>query len=149
MEITKAQASDVPELCKLLGILFSQEAEFLPNRDNQTKGLSQIIENPDIGYIVIAKVNGVVVGMVNVLFTVSTALGARVALFEDMVVAPDVRSSGIGSQILERAIQSAQASGCKRITLLTDSDNISAQGFYAKHGFKKSSMIPLRLALRD
>ena len=149
MEITKALASDVPELCNLLGILFSQEAEFLPNRDTQTKGLSQIIENSDIGYIVVAKVNGVIVGMVNVLFTVSTALGARVAIFEDMVVSPEVRGSGIGSQLLEHAIRLAQACGCKRITLLTDSDNISAHSFYEKHEFKKSSMIPLRLALGD
>ena len=76
MEITKALASDVPELCNLLAILFSQEAEFSTNREAQTKGLSQIIDNREIGYIVVAKENGVVVGMVNVLFTVSTALGA-------------------------------------------------------------------------
>ncbi|CUS41282.1 GCN5-related N-acetyltransferase [hydrothermal vent metagenome] len=84
--------------------------------------------------------------MVNVLFTVSTALGARVAIFEDMIVSPEVRGSGVGSKLLEYAISSAQVCGCKRITLLTDSDNISAQRFYAKHGFEKSAMIPLRLA---
>lgn len=146
MEITKALASDVPELCNLLAILFSQEAEFSTNREAQTKGLSQIIDNREIGYIVVAKENGVVVGMVNVLFTVSTALGARVAIFEDMIVSPEVRGSGVGSKLLEYAISSAQVCGCKRITLLTDSDNISAQRFYAKHGFEKSAMIPLRLA---
>lgn len=149
MEITTALASDIPDLCQLLSVLFSQEAEFSPNRENQARGLSRIIENAEVGHIVVAKVNRVIVGMVNVLFTVSTALGARVAIFEDMVVSPDFRGSGIGSQLLEYAIRSAQAGGCKRITLLTDSDNISAQGFYAKHGFKKSSMIPLRLALGD
>ena len=146
MEITKALASDVPELCNLLAILFSQEAEFSTNREAQTKGLSQIIDSREIGYIVVAKENGVVVGMVNVLFTVSTALGARVAIFEDMIVSPEVRGSGVGSKLLEYAISSAQVCGCKRITLLTDSDNISAQRFYAKHGFEKSAMIPLRLA---
>jgi ribosomal protein S18 acetylase RimI-like enzyme len=133
-------------LCNLLAILCSQEAEFSTNREAQTKGLSQIIDNREIGYIVVAKENGVVVGMVNVLFTVSTALGARVAIFEDMIVSPEVRGSGVGSKLLEYAISSAQVCGCKRITLLTDSDNISAQRFYAKHGFEKSAMIPLRLA---
>lgn len=149
MEITKAVESDIPELCRLLGILFSQEAEFSPNRETQTKGLSQILKCPEIGHIVIAKVRHEIVGMVNVLFTVSTALGARVAIFEDMVVSPEMRGSGIGSQLLEYAIQSAHASGCKRITLLTDNDNTSAQSFYAKHGFNKSPMIPLRLVLGD
>lgn len=149
MKITTALASDIPDLCHLLSVLFSQEAEFSSDRESQARGLSLIIENPEIGHIVVAKVNGVTVGMVNVLFTVSTALGARVAIFEDMVVSPDVRGSGIGSQLLKYAIRSAQSCGCKRITLLTDTDNISAQSFYAKYGFKKSPMIPLRFALGD
>jgi len=149
MEITTALKSDIPELCQLLNVLFSQESEFSPNRENQVRGLSLIIENPAVGRIVVAKVDGVIVAMVNVLFTVSTALGTRVAIFEDMVVSPEVRGSGIGSQLLEYAIRLAHSCDCKRITLLTDTDNISAQSFYAKHGFKKSAMIPLRLALGD
>ncbi len=149
MEITKALEADIPELCHLLAILFSQEAEFLPNRETQAKGLLQILGNPDIGHVVVAKINREIVGMVSVLFTVSTALGAPVAIFEDMVVLPEVRGSGIGSKLLEYAIRSARESGCKRITLLTDHDNFSAQRFYAKHGFNKSPMIPLRLVLGD
>lgn len=149
MEITKALKSDIPELCQLLDILFSQEEEFVPDHQAQSKGLSRIIENPDIGCIMVARVNGRVVGMVNILFTVSTALGDRVALFEDMVVLPAARSSGMGSRLLEAAIQTARMSGCKRITLLTDQTNVSAQRFYAKHGFKTSAMIPLRLALDE
>jgi GNAT superfamily N-acetyltransferase len=147
MEITKASVSDIPDLCRLLDILFSQELEFSPDQSAQVKGLSQIIENPEIGHIIVAKANGNIVGMVNVLFTVSTALGGRVAIFEDMVVMPGARSAGIGSQLLEGAIQSTKLSCCKRVTLLTDRENTSAQRFYAKHGFSQSTMIPLRLPL--
>ena len=147
MEITKASVSDIPDLCRLLDILFSQEVEFSPDQSAQIKGLSQIIENPEIGHIIVAKENENIIGMVNVLFTVSTALGGRVAIFEDMVVAPDARSAGVGSQLLEGAIQSAKLSYCKRVTLLTDRENTSAQRFYAKHGFSQSTMIPLRLPL--
>lgn len=147
MEITKASVSDIPDLCRLLDILFSQELEFSPDQSAQVKGLSKIIENPEIGHIIVAKANGNIVGMVNVLFTVSTALGGRVAIFEDMVVMPGARSAGIGSQLLEGAIQSAKLSCCKRVTLLTDRENTSAQRFYAKHGFSQSTMIPLRLPL--
>lgn len=147
MEITKASVSDISDLCRLLDILFSQEVEFSPDQSAQIKGLSQIIENPEIGHIIVAKENENIIGMVNVLFTVSTALGGRVAIFEDMVVAPDARSAGVGSQLLEGAIQSAKLSYCKRVTLLTDRENTSAQRFYAKHGFSQSTMIPLRLPL--
>jgi ribosomal protein S18 acetylase RimI-like enzyme len=41
----------------------------------------------------------------------------------------------------------ARRKGCKRITLLTDEDNVSAQRFYAKHGFQCSSMVAVRLSL--
>ncbi|MNY66030.1 putative phosphinothricin acetyltransferase YwnH [compost metagenome] len=77
----------------------------------------------------------------------STALGARVALLEDMVVDTGARGTGIGSALLEQAIAHARDSGCRRITLLTDGDNAAAQRLYRRHGFGRSPMVPLRLAL--
>jgi GNAT superfamily N-acetyltransferase len=149
MQINAANASDIPALCELLNILFSQEAEFKPDYQAQSRGLARIISNPEIGLIVVARQDGQVVGMVNLLYTVSTALGDRVALLEDMVVSPNARGSGVGSKLLEQAIQFARLEGCKRITLLTDRANESAQRFYQKHGFGFSSMIPLRLSLSE
>jgi GNAT superfamily N-acetyltransferase len=149
MQITPANASDIPALCELLNILFAQEAEFKPDYEAQSRGLARIISNPETGLIVVARQDSKVVGMVNLLYTVSTALGDRVALLEDMVVSPNVRGSGVGSRLLEQAIQLARLDGCKRITLLTDRANESAQRFYQKHGFGFSAMIPLRLTLHE
>ena len=87
--------------------------------------------------------------MVNLLYTISTALGDRVALLEDMVVSPNVRGSGVGSLLLKQAIQFARLDDCKRITLLTDRANESAQRFYQRHGFSFSAMIPPRLSLSE
>ena len=147
MEISPASTADIPALSALLSILFTQEADFTPNDEAQRRGLARIINNPDIGLIVVARQNGKVVGMVNLLYTVSTALGERVAILEDMIVSPDARGAGIGSSLLEQAIHLARVSGCKRITLLTDSSNKSAQRFYQQHGFGFSAMVPLRLLL--
>ncbi|MGZ5007398.1 MAG: GNAT family N-acetyltransferase [Methylobacter sp.] len=149
MEITPAAVSDIPALCELLTILFSQEAEFKPDHDEQSRGLARIIGNPEIGLIVVARQDGRVVGMVNLLYTISTALGDRVALLEDMIVSPAARGSGVGSRLLEQAIQIARQNGCKRITLLTDRGNEPAQRFYRKHGFDFSAMIPMRLSLSE
>jgi GNAT superfamily N-acetyltransferase len=149
MHITPANTFDIPALCDLLGILFSQEAEFKPNHEAQSRGLTRIISSPEIGLIVVARQDNQIIGMVNLLFTISTALGDRVALLEDMVVSPNARGSGVGSRLLEQAIQFARLNGCKRITLLTDSTNESAQRFYQKHGFGFSAMIPLRLSLSE
>jgi N-acetylglutamate synthase-like GNAT family acetyltransferase len=140
----RASASDIPALSELLSVLFTQEIEFTPDTTAQCKGLATIIANENLGTILVARDGSTILAMVNLLFTISTALGERVALLEDMVVSPSVRGSGIGSDLLDYAIDFARLSGVKRITLLTDLANTSAQRFYAKHGFCQSSMIPLR-----
>ncbi|MEQ1621021.1 MAG: GNAT family N-acetyltransferase [Methylococcales bacterium] len=148
MKITSATSSDIPALCELLAILFTQEADFKPDHDAQCRGLARIIGNPEVGIILVARQNGRIVGMLNLLYTISTAFGEQVALLEDMIVSPDVRCAGVGSQLLEQAIYLARLNGCKRITLLTDQANEPAQRFYKKHGFGFSAMIPLRLFLK-
>lgn len=147
MQITPASAADIPALCELLAVLFAQEADFKPDYAAQSRGLARLIGNPALGLILVARQDGQIVGMVNLLYTLSTALGERVALLEDMVVSPATRGTGIGSRLLDEAIQTARLNGCKRITLLTDRVNESALRFYQRHGFGSSAMIPLRLAL--
>jgi GNAT superfamily N-acetyltransferase len=149
IQITPADTSDIPALCELLYLLFSQEADFAPNREAQSRGLARIIGSPDVGLIVVARQDNHVVGMVSLLYTISTVLGDRVALLEDMVVPPHVRGVGVGSLLLEQAIQFARLNGCKRITLLTDRVNAAAHRFYQRHGFRFSDMIPLRLILNE
>lgn len=148
MQIEIARAADIPALSALLTLLFSQEAEFRPDEAAQQRGLAAIIAEPSIGQILLARDDsGAVIGMVSLLLSISTALGARVALLEDMVVSPQARNSGLGSQLLQAAIVQARQLGCRRITLLTDLDNLAAQRFYARHGFSGSPMTPLRLLL--
>lgn len=145
--IEPATAQDIPDLVELLAILFTQEAEFTPDPAAQARGLARILADPAVGSILVARQDGRILAMVNLLYTVSTALGARVALLEDMVVAPPARGTGLGSRLLEAAVAHARRQGCRRITLLTDRDNAGAQRFYARQGFVASDMLSLRLAL--
>lgn len=147
MEIQTAVSSDIPQLCLLLDTLFSQETEFKPDSELQALGLGAIINGDGIGDILVAKQSGQIIGMVNLLYTVSTALGSRVAILEDMVIAPQHRGLGVGSALLKYAIDFARQKGCKRITLLTDNDNEAAHHFYQQHGFTESSMLAYRLFL--
>ena len=147
MEINQADLTDIPQLCFLLDILFSQEAEFKPNHELQGRGLSKILNNEEIGVILVARDSNKVVGMVSILYTVSTAFGERVGVLEDFVVLPKYRGDGVGSELLSYAFNFSKQKGCKRITLLTDDDNEDAQRFYLRHGFSRSSMVPFRLSL--
>lgn len=145
--ISTAAEQDIPALCGLLKLLFEQEAEFKADLNAQQRGLQAIISNPSLGEILLARSDETVVGMVNLLFSVSTALGGKVAWLEDMLVHPDWRNQGIGSQLLQQAITDCRKQGLLRITLLTDSDNAAAQRFYRKHGFNYSTMQAMRCLL--
>ena len=149
MQVLEAGIADILILCDLLGYLFAQEEEFKPNKNLQRAGLQKIIENKDIGVVLILKNQDKVIGMASLLFTVSTALGGMVAWLEDMVVTPAARGKGYGSRLLQSAINYAHKRNCKRITLLTDSTNAGAQKFYTRHGFVNSSMLPMRYAASD
>ena len=106
-----------------------------------------IINNPQIGRIFIAEGEGTLQGMVMLLFTVSTFLGKKVALLEDMVVDPRWRHQGIGSELIHHAMEFARSAGFGRITLLTDQDNEAAQRFYRSKGFEQSGMVVFRKQL--
>jgi GNAT superfamily N-acetyltransferase len=46
--------------------------------------------------------------MVNILYTVSTALGERVGVLEDFVVLPKYRNDGVGLELLSYALNFAK-----------------------------------------
>jgi GNAT superfamily N-acetyltransferase len=145
--ITTAITDDIPQLCALLAILFTQEDDFQPDVTKQSAALNQIIANPVLGCILVLREKDKIVGMVNLLFTVSTACGGKVAMLEDMIVHPSRRNEGLGKLLFQAAIQHARTEGCLRITLLTDRSNSSAIRFYQRFGLGISEMIPLRLNL--
>jgi len=145
--IQKATIDNIPQLCNLLDILFSQEVEFVPNRALQEEGLRTIIESKFLGDIFVAVQDDKIVAMVNILYTYSTALGAKVAMLEDMVVEPKSRAQKIGSQLLSYVVKHLKEEGFKRVTLLTDGDNTQAHNFYEKNGFEISSMKTFRKKL--
>lgn len=144
LAVTSATVRDVPQLCELLAILFTQEADFTPDTGRQERGLRLIIEQPEVGRIYCAREGGPIVGRVNLPFTISTAEGGRAAWLEDMIVRPSRRGNGIGERLLRHAIHAARASGCSRITLLTDNTNSSAMRLYERAGFARSQMTPFR-----
>ncbi|MDQ1264800.1 MAG: AraC family transcriptional regulator, partial [Campylobacterota bacterium] len=125
-----AKVEDIKELCRLLNELFTQEAEFTPDEASQERALAKIISDERIGEIFVASQDGKIVAMVNILYTISTALGAKVAILEDMIVDKRYRGQDIGSSLMEFALEYIKAKGCKRVTLLSDGDNFKAHKFY-------------------
>lgn len=145
--VEEAKSSDIEPLIDLLTLLFSQEAEFTPHPELQRSGLRMILEDATIGIIFVLKEDGMIIGMVSLLWTISTALGGKVAFLEDMIIAPKYRGKGYGTLLVEATIEHAKKLTCKRITLLTDTHNHGAQRFYKRLDFDDSRMQPMRLIL--
>lgn len=147
VRIEPATEADLDELSELVGELFAQESDFRPNKDKQLRGLRLIFEQPNRGRVFVLRRDGAIVGMINLLFTISTAEGGFVVLLEDLVIHKQFQTHGYGSKLLNHAIEFARQKNFLRITLLTDRPENLAQEFFRRHGFHESSMIPMRLLL--
>lgn len=148
LRIEPATLDDLPELVDLLLDLFSGEGDFLPDRDRQMRGLRLIVEEPSRGRIFVLRSANRIIGMINLLITISTSEGGFVLLLEDLVVHRDHRSQGYGTRLLDYAIDFAKKKNFLRITLLTDRPNTRSLQFYLKNGFVESGMVPMRMYFR-
>ncbi len=144
--IEPATLEDLEDLAELLRDLFEKESDFTPDTQKQLRGLQLIIENPNRGRIFVMRNHSRIVGMVNLLFTISTAEGGFVLLLEDLVIKEEFRGAGLGTRLLNHAIQFAKEKDFLRITLLTHPDN-PVMEFYRKNGFRQSEMVPMRMTL--
>jgi len=143
-----ATTKDLPQMVELLGVLFTDEAEFQPDPGKQKRALEAILANPGIGKLFVAREGKRVIAMASLLYTVSTAEGGKAAWFEDLVVHPEERKRGIGEALLKQVVAQARAEGVLRITLLTDMQNERAQAMYRRVGFVGSPMKPMRLKIK-
>ena len=143
--IEPATEADLDELSEMLGELFAQEGDFRPDKERQLRGLRLIFEQPSRGRVFVLRQNGAIVGMINLLFTISTAEGGFVILLEDLVIHKKYQGKGYGRKLLQHAIDFAKQKNFLRVTLLTDRPENVAQEFFRHHGFVESSMVPMRL----
>ncbi|MGB0130413.1 GNAT family N-acetyltransferase [Chlorobium sp.] len=147
IRIREAVTADIGRCAELLGMLFAAEREFTPDPVAQRRGLELVLDSPQTGRVFVCETGGRIAGMVMLLFTVSTFLGKKVALLEDMIVDPAFRAQGIGARLIAHSVEFARHEGLGRITLLTDHDNTAALNFYHRAGFTPSSMVVLRKQL--
>jgi GNAT superfamily N-acetyltransferase len=143
--ISKAGKEDIPAMTDLLGALFSMEADFQEDHTLQKQGLLLLLERPpEERCVLVARFEGMVVGMCSVQTLVSTAEGGRVGLLEDMVVAEPYRSRGIGRMLLAGIEEWSRQAGLRRLQLLADRNNITGLEFYRRNGWSGTQLICLR-----
>ena len=97
-----------------------------------------IARDPNIE-LMVAEEAGRVVGCLQLCILPGlSSQGASRGLIEDVRVASDRRSRGIGEQLVRWAVERSRAKGCKVVELLTHHTRVDAQRFYERLGFSRS-----------
>lgn len=144
----EATTLDIPDLIKLLSVLFSIEKDFIPDFTKQQKGLALLIQNNANATIQVARdASGKVIGMVSAQLVISTAEGAASAWIEDMVVDANYRGQGIGKQLLKYVRAWAKAKGATRAQLLVDITNTDAIAYYKQLNWEATQLQARRVFL--
>lgn len=144
----EATTLDIPDLIKLLSVLFSIEKDFIPDFTKQQKGLALLIQNNANATIQVARdASGKVIGMVSAQLVISTAEGAASAWIEDMVVDAKYRGQGIGKQLLKYVRAWAKAKGATRAQLLVDITNTDAIAYYKQLNWEATQLQARRVFL--
>ena len=144
VRVEPATIEDLPAVTGLVMELLGIQNDFTPDQAAQQKGIRLILEEPSRGRIFVLRNDDRIIGMVNLLFTISTAVGGFVILMEDLIVHPEHRGQGYGSLLVEHVLEFAKQKNFRRITLLTDKLSSQSQAFFKRHGFEFSHLIPMR-----
>ena len=99
----------------------------------------RIERDPNIQLVVAEDGEGAVFGCLQLCIMPGlSSQGTSRGLIEDVRVASNRRSQGIGEQLVQWAVAEARAKNCKVVELLTHHTRVDAQRFYERLGFARS-----------
>lgn len=145
--IRPAVAADLPAILALYHTLDEElvdmQPEFFCAAPREEEPILRYIEAPDADFL-LAEQEGTVVGLALVVYagwtpSFSCVLPHRYASLNDLVVARDARSQGIGSMLLGAAKRWARDRRLEYLELNVLAQNSSAIALYESHDFVEAS----------
>jgi len=89
----------------------------------------------------VAKVNGRLIGFLDLCFIPDFVHGGKIALIQNLVVAEEYRGLGIGDKLVGRAVKRAEERKALELHAWTEFENKPAIGLYKKHGLTKEHLL--------
>jgi ribosomal protein S18 acetylase RimI-like enzyme len=137
MSIQKATLNELTFLTELFDsyrVFYNQESDL----EGARAFLKERLINKD-SVVFIAYDESTPVGFVQLYPTFSSVSMKRSWILNDLYVNAAARKKGFGEKLLKKAIEFAEETGAKGLSLETGHDNVTAQSLYEKIGFKKES----------
>jgi GNAT superfamily N-acetyltransferase len=148
--VREAQPQDLETIVRLFAIpgegnALDADASF-PVELCYEDALEEVTRDPNQALLV-ADQGGRVLGVLQLTFIRHVGYrGGRVAQIENVIVAPEARSRGVGALLMHEAIDRARSAGCFRAQLTSNNARTRAHAFYERLGFVKSHQ-GMKLAL--
>jgi len=140
--IRLARRDDVPAIIAMLAddhLGRARERLEDPLPQSYYRAFEVVENNPNLTLVVAEDETGRVVGCLQLAVLPGlSSQGASRGLLEDVRVATDCRSRGIGEKLVQWAVTEARAKGCSLVELLTHQSRVDAQRFYKRLGFTAS-----------
>jgi ribosomal protein S18 acetylase RimI-like enzyme len=137
MSIQKATLNELNFLTELFDsyrVFYKQESDFQGAR----AFLKERFINED-SVLFIAYDESTPVGFVQLYPTFSSVSMKKSWILNDLYVNASARKKGFGEKLIKKAIEFAEETGAKGLSLETGHENVTAQSLYEKIGFKKES----------
>jgi len=103
---------------------------------NQATGISvfhKILGDPELGIIIVAVEGDRVHGVISLSYPVAIRCSGKYARLEEFIVDEDARGRGIGTELLEAAINAASSAGC--YDLQVNNPSVLGKAVYSKLRF--------------
>lgn len=118
---------------------------YAPDERNFDETFAQVVRHPEAA-VFVATEGLRIIGYLVLTHRPHIRLGGRAAVIDELIVDSVRRSEGIGSVLLQSALDHARSIGCRRVELQTRRSRESFQrGFYSSHGFKEEDRAVMRL----
>ncbi len=139
--IARPELADVDDLLKIIkstGFFDDLNPESEECRHDAESVLNSIMQSRDRVMMVARDEQGHVIGYVAMHFVPYLILRGEEGYLNELFVMSSYRSQGIGSMLLEAAVNEARDRGCKRLHLINSKRRDSyKRGFYSKRGWRE------------
>ncbi len=130
-------AKDIPDLLHLYRQLAGDRVAALPADLGDAMSLMQVVLAQPGRQILVAEVDGNVVGTADLLIVPNlTHGGAPWAVVENVVVDEAVRRRGVGGTLMTEIVRRCEDAGCYKVQLLSHKQRTQAHQFYRSVSFE-------------
>jgi GNAT superfamily N-acetyltransferase len=141
--IAEVGEQDLSDLLPLMAA-YSEFYGAAPGADSLLALSRTLLEDPEgqgLQLIARRRERGPALGFATLYWTWSTLRAARIAIMNDLFVAPEARGTGLGAALIDACRERARERGMSRLEWRTAPGNVQARRLYERVGAQRSEWI--------